>query len=273
MSHTYLLDAAHPRIIAHRGFVSDDQASRGIAENTHAAFTEAQDAGAAYLETDCHLSSDGRVVLFHDDDLGRITGDPRKIAEVHSRELTEIMSDRGGMLTLDEALEAFPDARFNVDVKADAAADDAGRSVAPHAGRVLLTSFHAESRRRALRAAACANRFVRPQHMTHAEFTRSPALPATSPDRSALTSLLLAIATRSPGRITRTLEGFDALQIPERWRGMRVLTPSLLAAAHAHGVEVHVWTVNDPDRMRVLVNRGVDGIITDRVDLALAAFS
>ena len=50
---------------------------------------------------------------------------------------------------------------------------------------------------------------------------------------------------------------------------MRVVTPRLIEAAHAHGVEVHVWTVNDPADMLRLVDMGVDGIVTDHADLAL----
>ena len=48
-------------------------------------------------------------------------------------------------------------------------------------------------------------------------------------------------------------------------------TPRLIAAAHSHGVEIHVWTVNDVERMRELIAMGVDGIVTDRADLAIAA--
>ena len=72
--------------------------------------------------------------------------------------------------------------------------------------------------------------------------------------------------------IARAFAGLDALQIPERQGPIRVLSPRIIAAAHRHGVEVHVWTVNDPVRMRELVNLGVDGIITDRTDLAIAEF-
>ena len=61
------------------------------------------------------------------------------------------------------------------------------------------------------------------------------------------------------------------MQIPERHGALRVLSPRLIDAAHRHGVEVHVWTVNDPERMTELVQAGVDGIITDRADVALAA--
>jgi glycerophosphoryl diester phosphodiesterase len=68
------------------------------------------------------------------------------------------------------------------------------------------------------------------------------------------------------------LREIDALQIPERHGAIRVLTPALLRAAHRAGTEVHVCTVNDADDMRRLIDAGVDGVVTDRADLAVATF-
>lgn len=65
------------------------------------------------------------------------------------------------------------------------------------------------------------------------------------------------------------LDGIDALQVPERQGRLRVVTPRLISAAHRTRVEVHVWTVNDPPDMERLVGLGVDGIVTDRADVAL----
>src|SRR5699024_9419724 len=110
-------------------------------ENTIAAFAAADAAGVTYVESDCHLTADGVVVLFHDADLRRIAGDPRRISEVTAADLDAIMSTRGGLATLADTLEALPLARFNIDVKAASAAEPAGAIVAAHADRVLLTSF------------------------------------------------------------------------------------------------------------------------------------
>lgn len=262
MPHPYLIATATPRVFAHRGFVPAADAGRGIAENTHAAFVAARSAGAEYLESDCHLTRDGEVVLFHDSDLSRVTGDPRRISEVSRSELTAIMADRGGLLTLGEALEAFPEARFNLDVKAEAAAEPVGRIVAPHGHRLLVTSFSDAMRLRALAAAESAGRGAG---------GAAAERPATSPGRGALARILLAANLRAPRRAARALAGLDALQVPERFRGVPVFGPQLLDAAHANGVEVHVWTINDPERMRRLVDQGADGIVTDRTDLALDA--
>ncbi|WP_309069077.1 glycerophosphodiester phosphodiesterase family protein [Microbacterium sp.] len=247
MTHPYLRGAAHPRVLAHRGLALPDQ---HIEENSFAAIAAAHAAGAAYVESDCHLTADGHVVLFHDDTLERVTGDPRAIADVTLRELEQQMEGRGGVATLTQALESFPETRFNLDVKADSAAVGVGWLVAEHAHRVLVTSFSDERRLTALRAA-------------------SPSRPATSPGSRTMVRLVAAVGAGLRPVAMRLLTGLDALQIPERRGPVRVLTPRLIRWAHEAGVEVHVWTINDPQRMRELVALGVDGIVTDRADVAL----
>lgn len=255
MTHPWFEGARVPRVLAHRGLVTDAGAAHGIVENSFAAVAAAHAAGAVYVESDCHLTSDGVAVLFHDDDLARVAGDPRPIADVPLRELEAVMADRGGLVTLEQALDSFPDVRFNIDVKAEAAAAPVGRVVAAHGSRVLLTSFSDTRRRAALEAASRVSRGIRP---------------ATSAGTSTIARMLAATLIRSERLTARALRDVDALQIPERRGRLRVLSPRLIAAAHRHGVEVHVWTVNDPDDMRRLVALGVDGIVTDRADIALS---
>jgi glycerophosphoryl diester phosphodiesterase len=240
-----------PRVLAHRGFVPPD--AEAVVENSFAAIASAHAAGAAYVESDCHLTADGEVVLLHDADLSRLTGDPRPVTEVGLRELEELLGSRGGVVTLLQALEAFPTLRFNIDVKADAAAIPAGTIAARHAERVLLTSFSDTRRTTALEAARAAG-----------------GVPATSAGSRTIARVLGALATRSPTLVRRALRGVDALQIPERHSGIRILTPRLIDAVHRQGVEVHVWTVNDPADMTRLLDLGVDGLVTDRADVALA---
>ena len=59
----------------------------------------------------------------------------------------------------------------------------------------------------------------------------------------------------------------DILQVPERWKGIPIVTPAFVRAAHARNLPVQVWTVDEPERMRRLLELGVDGIQTDRPDL------
>ena len=154
-----------------------------------------------------------------------------------------------------EALEAFPDLRFNLDVKAAAAALPLGRVVAPHADRVLLTSFSDRRRRESLDAARTAGGF-----------------PATSAGQATVARALVA-SRLGRAMLSRALAGIDALQVPERVGVLRVVTRRFVRAVHAVGVEVHVWTVNDADAMRRLLDLGVDGLVTDRADVAIAVAS
>jgi glycerophosphoryl diester phosphodiesterase len=255
VTHRWFEGATRPRVLAHRGLLTAEDVAHGIAENSFAAVAAAHAAGAQYIESDCHLTADGAVVLFHDDDLSRVTGDPRRVADVTAKELEALMAARGGLITLAQALDSFPTVRFNLDVKARDAASEVGRIVAPHAQRVLLTSFSDERRRAALAAAEKAGRGIRP---------------ATSAGSATIARVLAGLSMRSSRLVGRALTGIDALQVPERHGRVRIVTPRLIAAAHRHGVEVHVWTVNDAADMRRLVAMGVDGLVTDRSDLALS---
>ncbi|TXK06651.1 glycerophosphodiester phosphodiesterase [Microbacterium mitrae] len=252
MTHPYLAGTA-PQLLAHRGLVNSDEATAGVVENSFAAIAAAHAAGAQYIESDCHLTSDGVVVLFHDSSLLRVTGDERLVADVSTVELEHLMLERGGLITLEQALVSFPETRFNIDIKAEAAAVPVADIVAKHADRVLLTSFSDRARRRAA---------ARLKHLD--------ALPAYSPGKATMALIVLAVALRIGPWQKRLLRGFDALQIPESFGPVRVLTPRLVAAAHRFATLVHVWTINEPDEMRRLLAMGVDGLVTDRIDVALA---
>lgn len=241
-------------MFAHRGFASPDTPE--IWENTAAAFAAADALGVQYIESDCQVTADGDIVLFHDDNLKRLTGDPRAVSDVSTRELAETFSGHGGLLTLSEALDLFPNARFNIDVKTDAAIPRIGKTIAPHAHRVLLTSFSDSRRNRAVKEVLAAGAEI---------------APAVSPGQGAIAMLCAASATRLSPAMSRLLGRFDALQIPRSHKGVKVLTKALIRHAHAHGVEVHVWTINDPVQMKELIGAGVNGIVTDRSDLAVEA--
>lgn len=249
MTHPWFA-APRPRVLAHRGWVPPD--AEGIVENSVAAIAAAHGAGVAYVESDCHLTADGVVVLFHDDDLSRVTGDPRPVAEVTERELTEIMATRGGLATLAESLDAFPTVRFNLDVKASGAAEPAGRLVAPHADRVLLTSFSDRRRETAMAAAREAG-----------------GTPATSAGSGRILRILGASLCGWAWLLRAATAGIDAVQVPERQGPLRIVSRRFVRHMHRVGVEVHVWTINEPGDMRRLLDLGVDGIVTDHADLAL----
>lgn len=234
-----------PRVLAHRGLAVE------APENTLLAFAKALAAGAEFIETDVHASADGVAIVSHDPDLSRVAGREVKVGQLTAAELRRVdLGDGQVFPTLAEALDAFPDARLNIDIKSAEAVGPAVEAIrsANAIGRVLVTSF-SEARRRAAVAAL-------PGVATSAAFGTGARFFAAS-------------SARLERWARRMLREVDALQLPERWNGLHVVTPRLIRVAHAARVEVHVWTVNDPDDMRRLLDLGVDGIVTDRADLAL----
>ncbi|WP_084361202.1 glycerophosphodiester phosphodiesterase family protein [Herbiconiux solani] len=246
---TAWFDPAPPRILAHRGL------ALGVPENTIAAFEKAVAAGACYVETDVNATADGVAIASHDPGLDRIAGRPDLIADLTLAELREI--DLGGgasFATLAEVLATLPEARFNIDIKsADAAAPAAAAILeAGAADRVLLTSFSSARRRAAVDAVEAGG-----QHIA-ASASAAEFVPALVFAKLGLVPLARLILRR-----------VDAVQIPTSIYGFSTTTPRIIRRLHRAGVEVHVWTINDVDVARDLLARGVDGIVTDRVDLML----
>ncbi len=230
-------------------------AHRGLAleapENTLLSFAKAIAAGAIYVETDVHASLDGAAVIAHDPDLKRIAGRDIRVDQLTLAELQRIDLGYGQTFTtLAAALDAFPDTRFNIDVKAAAAAEPAARAIiaAKAQSRVLVSSFDERRRRAAL--------------------SLLPGVVSSSSARLFAVALLAGKLGLSPV-VRRALRGLVAVQVPEKAIGLRITTPRMIRLLHAAGVEIHVWTVNDPVRMNELLDLGIDGIVSDRADLAL----
>jgi len=237
---TYLTPAG-PRILAHRGLSLD------APENTLLSFRRALAAGATHLETDVHATSDGIAVISHDN----VTpaGD-RTLNRMTMAQLSAIELGRGERYcSLQNALVAFPDALFNIDVKsADAVAPTAEAINAAGAGhRVLLTSFSESRRRGVLRLVPGA---------------------ASSASARGVALTVLAMSLRQHWLVRRLVRGVVALQVPERAGPVQIVSERTITGLHALGIEIHVWTVNEPERMRTLLGMGVDGLVTDRSDLA-----
>jgi glycerophosphoryl diester phosphodiesterase len=209
-------------------------------------------AGATHLETDVHTSADGVAVLSHDPDLTRLVGRSVRVGDLTMAELRRIDLGHGqSFVSLAAALDAFPEARFNIDIKTDLAVQPAARAIrdARATARVLITSFSEGRRRRTVSAlrgvASSASVFRFAWALIGAKLGLAP---------------LVRLALRS----------LDAVQVPERAGILRVITPRVVRAMHSAGVEVHVWTVNDPSDMIRLLDAGVDGLVTDRCDLGKA---
>ncbi|TFC07311.1 glycerophosphodiester phosphodiesterase family protein [Cryobacterium mannosilyticum] len=245
---SWFLDGSVPRVFAHRGL------SLNAPENTLLAFRHALLAGATHLETDVRASDDGVAVLSHDADFA-VPGARIRVSRLRMAELRRINLGWGQpFASLAEALDAFPDARFNLDVKSDAAVEATVAAVlaANATDRVLITSFSEDRRARTVRS-----------------------LPGVATSASSLLvgRAFVAAELGLGGQVRRAALGLSAMQVPETVRSLRILTPRFLRAMHSLGVEVHVWTVNEPAAMRRLLDAGVDGLITDRSDLAVGVIA
>jgi glycerophosphoryl diester phosphodiesterase len=241
-----------PIAIAHRG-------SRLLwPENTMAAFSGAVALGYRHLETDLHLTRDGVLVCIHDHTLDRTTDGIGPVSELTFEELagldagyrhvgTEGAVFRGKGIrvpSLEEAVVTFPAVSFVVDLKTENLVDplnDIVERLGLH-DRLIVGSF-SDRRLDEFRAVAGG----RVATSTGAALSRS-----------------WVIASRM-GRGVRC--DALALQLPRSSRGVRVIDRRLVEAAHGLGLQVHVWTVNEPVAMTELLDLGVDGIITDRPDL------
>jgi len=239
------LSPARPRVFAHRGLAV------AAPENTLLAFLQALALGVEYIETDVHASSDGVAVISHDPELARVAGRAGKVEALTLAQLRGVDLGHGQTFsTLTEALDAFPDARFNIDVKSVASVQptvDAIRALRA-TDRVLVSSFSEQRRRAAI--------------------DQLPGV-ATSASAPRFVQALIAGKLRLKPIMAHALRGTVAVQVPEKALRLRVTTARMLEQLHSLGVEMHVWTINDPNRMRELLQLGVDGIVTDRADLAM----
>ena len=235
------LDSPVPLAFAHRGGAADGD------ENTAQAFARAIALGYRYVETDVHATADGVPVVFHDASLERLTGAAGRVADLRWADLATLrIGGAGAVPRLADVLGAWPQVRFNIDVKADAAA--AATVDVIHAGaaadRVLLASF-SDARLARLRALA------------------GPRV-ATSLARGEVLRLRISSWAGTPLRLPGSAV---AAQVPVRHGRIPVADRRFVARAHRLGLQVHVWTVDDPAEMHRLLDLGVDGIMTDRPEL------
>ena len=239
--HPYL-DWPGPIPFAHRGGTSS------APENTLPAFERAVELGFVHLETDVHLSADGVLMAFHDHDLRRTCGIDASIAELSARELDDVLVDgREPIPRMTDLLDRFPDARFNIDCKSDAAAGPLVQLV----------------RDRELLDRVCIGAF------SHSRLIKIRAL--LGPRLITCMSPQEVARLRLAGRITGSAP--RVAQVPVRagesavGSRVTVVTERFLRAAHRRGIDVHVWTIDDPDEMHRLLDLGVDGIMTDRPEV------
>ncbi|WP_345770485.1 glycerophosphodiester phosphodiesterase [Blastococcus saxobsidens] len=233
------LDAPTPLAMAHRGGAIEHL------ENTMPAFQACVDMGYRYLETDVQVTADGVLVAFHDHTLERVTSQPGRIDALPWKQISEArIGGREPVVRLEDLLAAWPDVRFNLDIKAAGVLAPLVRLVRRMqvADRICLGSFSDA------RIAAARRLF-------------GPSVCTSLGPRGVAALRLSSYSPRAAG-LVRIQAG--CAQVPLQLGGRALVDERFIAAAHARGLQVHVWTVDDPAEAEAMLDLGVDGIMTDR---------
>ena len=246
------LSHEHPIRLAHRG-------SRLLwPENTLTAFQGAADHNCIYIETDLHVTKDNIIVTFHDDRLDRLTNGSGPINDWLWKDLKQLdaahnfkpndgfpMRNKNiGIPTLEEAMKTFPNLMFNLDLKQPGIEEIVANFIKTnnYEDRILIASS-VDSRTK-----KCRNL------LNNTIATSTGTLETTL-------FLLTSRLKQAPNSKA------NALQVPLNLKGIQVVDKKFIDTAHKIGLQVHVWTINDESTMKKLLNLGVDGIVTDRIDL------
>jgi glycerophosphoryl diester phosphodiesterase len=252
-----------PLFFAHRG------GALLAPENTLAAFDRGVGLGADALELDIQMTSDGELVVIHDMTVDRTTSGTGPVSAYTLVELRRLdagyrfTSDSGASFpfrgqrlnipTLREVFVRYPALRVNIDLKEST----------PERERRLWALIQEQG---------AEERVLVASGELHEPIVRFRAISAgrvaTSASEREIRFFLFA-AWAGAARVLRP--PYDALQVPETWRGVRVVSPRVIAAAHRMGLDLHVWTVDARADMDRLLAWGVDGLMSDRPDLLAQA--
>ena len=235
------LDHPVPIPFAHRGGAGE------WPENTMAAFEGARRLGYRYMETDVHATSDGVLVALHDEKLDRLTDRTGTIAELPWSEVRLArVAGTEPIALLEDLLGMGPEVRVNIDVKAEPVIEPLAAMLRrmDAIGRVCVAGF-SDRRISAVRRALGAELCTSMGPLDTARLRAASVLPAFVRDR---------VGPRD----------VPCAQVPVRQTGVPVADAAFIREAHRRGVQVHVWTIDDPNVMATLLDLRVDGIMTDR---------
>ncbi|WP_236825931.1 MULTISPECIES: glycerophosphodiester phosphodiesterase [unclassified Blastococcus] len=233
------LDAPTPLAMAHRGGAIEHL------ENSMPAFEACVELGYRFIETDVQVTADGVLVAFHDPTLERVTGQSGRLDSLTWAQVSEArIGGREPIVRLEDLFGAWPDVRFNLDIKAAGVLAPLVRLVRRMQvlDRICLGSFSDA------RIAAARRLF-------------GPAVCTSLGPRGVAALRLSSYSPRAAG-LVRISAG--CAQVPLQLGGRALVDERFLAAAHARGLQVHVWTVDDPAEAEAMLDLGVDGIMTDR---------
>ncbi|MGQ9571917.1 MAG: glycerophosphodiester phosphodiesterase [Dehalococcoidia bacterium] len=254
------LEGTHPLAFAHRG------GAKLWPENTLVAFQRAVQLGYRYLETDLHATKDGVLVTIHDETLDRISDGCGPVRALTLAELKRLdagyrFSPDGGQTfpfrgkgitvpTLTEVTQAFPNVNLNVDIK----------QKKPPIIDALISFIDEEDSQDRFLVGSFHDRILR-------EFRRQTGGQVATSAASGEARLFWVASRLGLTRLLRP--AYDALQVPPRQGALTVVNRRFVQAAHRLGIQVHVWTVDEEEEMRCLLDLGVDGLMSDRPDILL----
>ena len=234
---TYL-DYKGVEVLAHRG------GSEESYENTLESFEYSQSLGCKFIETDVQVSSDGIPYIFHDDDLKRICEIPKKFDSLKSDEIDSLtIFNNNKIPKLEDALNKFPDLFFQIDFKTDEVVEPALNVIQKtnSTDRVCIASFSSK-------------RLERVRSM-------SPNLCISMGPNEVFKTLLSRYKL-----INIPLKG-DCLQVPMKYYGLKIVTKKFVEYLKSKDIKIMVWTINDVETFKYLIQLNVDGIITDKPKL------
>ena len=220
-------------------------------ENTLEAFEYSSNLGFIFIETDVQSTKDGHVVIFHDSTLKRMAGINKQIKDLMLEEVKGIELINGGRIPLlSEALDSFPDLRFNIDIKTEDALENTIKIIKEMKcfNKTCLASF-SSSRLNRIRKLA------------------GPEACTSSGQMD-----ILKLICKSLG-LTLKINSADCAQIPITQWGVPILTKRFLRIAKKENKLVHVWTIDDKEEMFKLIDFGVDGIMTDKPSILKQAMT
>ena len=251
--------ADKPLNFGHRGF------SGHYPENTILSYQKAIEAGSDVLEMDVRLTSDNRLVVFHDDTLDRMTSGRGKVQEKSLIEIKKvnvgcefILQENGynnfpfknaelKIPLLSEVFNEFQQYRFNIDIK-------------QHEKKVcealLAVIIEFKMKEKVLVASDDYETIKYFRKISKTEI-------ATGASYREVGNFIFL---KSINMLKRFNPEADAFQIPENYYGIRILTENLIIELHKKDIAVHPWTINEEKDMERLLRWGVDGIMTDFPD-------
>ncbi len=222
--------------LSHRGN------SKRFIENSFEAFNSVIQMGYKYIETDLRMTLDGEVIAFHDPDLKRLFNLDLQVKNLTFNEIDNLFKEKNcSLLTLEDALKKFPKIHFNIDLKVEEVIQDSIK---------VVTDFNAFDR------------------VCFASFSSGRTEKVLRQNQNTIVSMgMKDVALFKFFKFHN--KKIKIIQIPLKWKGIKILTRNLIQKAHKSNLLVHVWTINDRKTINNLIDLGVNGIVTDEPELLM----